>query len=101
MCIRDSVLTAAGCYLPLSSQTVDAKFGTRHRAALGASEQSDCVVLVVSEETGEIRIACDGNFSRPMLQEGEVKTHLSRYMAVESKESSSRLKFSLLSGLKK
>lgn len=93
--VRGTRLVAAGCYLPLSSQNVDSKFGTRHRAALGVSEQSDCVVLVVSEETGEIRIAHDGIFGRPMLEEGEVKAQLSRYLAVESKESAGKLKFPL------
>lgn len=93
--VRGTRLVAAGCYLPLSSQNVDSKFGTRHRAALGVSEQSDCIVLVVSEETGEIRIAHDGIFGRPMLEEGEVKAQLSRYLAVESKESHSKLKFPL------
>ena len=70
--LRGPRLVAAGCTLALSAQPVDAKFGTRHRAALGVSEQADCVVLVVSEESGEIRIAHDGNFSRPMRDEGEV-----------------------------
>ena len=91
--IRGNCIVAAGCYLPLSSQAVDAKFGTRHRAALGVSEQSDCVVVVVSEETGEIRIAHDGSFGRPMLEEGDVKLHLSRYLAVVPKETNSRLGF--------
>lgn len=92
--VRGSRLVAAGCYLPLSSaQNVDSKFGTRHRAALGVSEQSDCVVLVVSEETGEIRIAHDGIFGRPMLEEGEVKAQLSRFLAVEVKDNGGKLKF--------
>lgn len=91
--VRGTRLVAAGCYLPSSGQNVDSKFGTRHRAALGVSEQSDCVVLVVSEETGEIRIAHDGIFGRPMLEEGEVKAQLSRYLAVESKETNNRLRF--------
>ena len=50
--IRGNKIVAASCWLPSPSQSVDSKFGTRHRAALGVSEQSDCVVLVVSEETG-------------------------------------------------
>jgi diadenylate cyclase len=91
--VRGTRLVAAGCYLPLSSHNVDSKFGTRHRAALGVSEQSDCVVLVVSEETGEIRLAHDGNFGRPMFEEGEVKAQLSRYLAVDPKDNGSRIKF--------
>ena len=91
--IRGNRVVAASCWLPSPSQTVDAKFGTRHRAALGVSEQSDCVVLVVSEETGEIRIAHDGQFGRPMNNEGDVKVQLSKYLVVSPKESSSRLGF--------
>lgn len=91
--VRGSELTAAGCHLPTTRQTLDSKFGTRHRAALGVSETSDCVVLVVSEETGEIRIAHDGSFSRPMLAEGEVKAQLSKHLAVKAKEPGSRLSF--------
>ena len=56
--IRDGKLYAAGCILPLTDdKTVDMNLGTRHRAALGISEQSDSVVLVVSEETGVISLA--------------------------------------------
>ncbi len=84
--IRGNRMIAAGCTLSLSSQAVDTKFGTRHRAALGVSEQSDAVVLIVSEESGEIRIAHDGNFSRPLRDEGEVKAQLSRHLVVEGKE---------------
>ena len=64
-----------------------------YHTSFGVSEQSDCVVVVVSEETGEIRIAHDGNFGRPMLEEGEVKAQLSRYLSVGPKESGSRLSF--------
>ncbi len=97
--LRGPRLVAAGCTLALSSHPVDAKFGTRHRAALGVSEQADCVVLVVSEESGEIRIAHDGNFSRAMRDEGEVKAQLSRYLAVESRDAGGgRLRLPLRAG---
>lgn len=61
MIIQNNRIIAAGCLLPLSEQSnIKKSFGTRHRAALGMSEQSDVVVLVVSEETGAISLAFDG-----------------------------------------
>ncbi|MDR2419295.1 MAG: diadenylate cyclase CdaA [Treponema sp.] len=61
MVIQYGRIAAAGCFLPLSEQqNIKKSFGTRHRASLGMSEQSDAVVLVVSEETGAISLAFDG-----------------------------------------
>lgn len=58
--IRDGKVAAAGCFLPLSDQQdISKSFGTRHRAALGLSETSDAVILVVSEETGALSLAYD------------------------------------------
>ena len=67
--IRDNRLHAAGCLLPLSTNSDIIKdLGTRHRAAIGMSENSDAIVVVVSEETGIVSIAIDGvlkrNFTR-------------------------------------
>jgi diadenylate cyclase len=60
--IADGKLVAAGCFLPLSEQQdIRRSFGTRHRAALGLAEESDAVILVVSEESGAISLAYDGN----------------------------------------
>ncbi|MDR2901191.1 MAG: diadenylate cyclase CdaA [Treponema sp.] len=60
MIVQNGKITAAGCFLPLSEQQdIRKSFGTRHRAALGMSEQSDAVILVVSEETGAISLAYD------------------------------------------
>jgi len=60
MIIQNNRIVAAGCFLPLSEQQdIKKSFGTRHRAALGISEQSDVVVLVVSEESGAISLAFD------------------------------------------
>jgi diadenylate cyclase len=60
MIIQSSRIVAAGCFLPLSEQQdIRKSFGTRHRASLGMSEQSDAVILVVSEETGAISLAYD------------------------------------------
>jgi diadenylate cyclase len=60
MIIQNGHIVAAGCFLPLSEQQdIRKSFGTRHRAALGMSEQSDAVILVASEETGAISLAYD------------------------------------------
>ena len=65
MIIREGQVYAAGCILPLTSnENVSAELGTRHRAALGMSENSDAVVVVVSEETGQISIAMGGKLTR-------------------------------------
>lgn len=79
MIIREGQVYAAGCILPLTSnENVSAELGTRHRAALGISENSDAVVVVVSEETGQISIAMDGkltrNYNRVTLREVLEKT---------------------------
>lgn len=59
--IRDTVLYAGGCILPLTkSQRLSRSLGTRHRAAVGISENSDAVAVVVSEETGNISLAVNG-----------------------------------------
>lgn len=63
--IRGSRLYAAGCFLPLSqNQDIKKELGTRHRAAIGMSEVSDAIVIVVSEETGLISVATDGHLER-------------------------------------
>ncbi len=67
--IRNGRVIAAGCILPLTqNQTISRDLGTRHRAALGLSEESDAVVVVVSEETGCISIAKKGLLERDMSE---------------------------------
>lgn len=63
--VRDGRLYAAGCILPLTqNNNLSTHFGTRHRAAIGMTENSDAIVLVVSEETGNISIAYNGRITR-------------------------------------
>ena len=79
--IRGNRIVAAACFLESGhDQEADDRFGTRHRAALSVSSQTDCVVIVVSEETGQVRIAHDARFSRPMEDEGEIKKALTGYL---------------------
>ena len=63
--VRDGRIAAAGCVLPLTSRdTLDSQLGTRHRAAIGVTEQSDALSIVVSEETGVISVARNGRIVR-------------------------------------
>ena len=60
--LDEGKVIAAGCFLPLSEQQdIRRSFGTRHRAALGLAEETDAVVLIVSEETGAVSLAYDAN----------------------------------------
>ncbi|MDX9916412.1 MAG: diadenylate cyclase CdaA [Gudongella sp.] len=63
--IKDDIIKAAACFLPLTDNSnISKELGTRHRAALGISERSDSLSIVVSEETGAISIAENGTISR-------------------------------------
>ena len=63
--IKEDIIKAAGCFLPLTENTsLSKELGTRHRAALGISEKSDCLAIIVSEETGAISIAENGSIAR-------------------------------------
>ncbi len=63
--IKDNKIKAAGCLLPLSQNNeLSSELGTRHRAAIGMSENSDAIVVVVSEETGKISLARNGSLTR-------------------------------------
>ena len=70
MVVRDGMVYAAGCILPLTkNDQVSIDLGTRHRAALGISEYSDAVIVIVSEETGTISIAVNGVLTRDYTKE--------------------------------
>lgn len=63
--VRGGRVHAAGCFLPLSTkEDINKDLGTRHRAAIGLTEISDAIVIVVSEETGLISLSVDGNLER-------------------------------------
>ena len=90
--VRDGRLVAAGCYLPLSDNfTISKEMGTRHRAALGMSENSDAVVVVVSEETGVITVAEGGKLRRGFTEEQLVKELNARFIIEKSDDKSERL----------
>lgn len=76
-------IQAAACYLPLShSQQIPKELGTRHRAAIGLSEVSDAVVLIVSEETGGVSVAVRDYLHRDVKAD-ELQTILLRYLQEE------------------
>jgi len=87
--IRGDRITASGCVLPLTgSKDISKKLGTRHRAALGLSEVSDSLILIVSEETGTISLALNGklvrNYDKERLQKILIKILSSK---IEKKQS--------------
>ena len=80
MIIRNGRIQAAGCLLPLTEdRTLSTELGTRHRAAIGLSEQTDAVVVVVSEETGVISYTYGGHIYRH-LPEDQIKEALRTFM---------------------
>jgi diadenylate cyclase len=68
--IQENKIAAASCFLPLTvNPTVGSDLGTRHRAAIGLTEENDAVAVVVSEETGRISVATEGQISRGFTAE--------------------------------
>ncbi len=88
--LRENRIMAAGCFLPLTqNQDLMQELGTRHRAALGMSETSDAVVVVVSEETGKISIALEGSLTRNLTVESLVRALL-KILIPDSEKKESR-----------
>lgn len=90
--IRDNRIHSAGCILPLTQNEVSLELGTRHRAALGMSEHSDALVVVVSEETGSVSVAHKGRLERD-VGNGELIEMLSNYLGVDQSGKSLNLRF--------
>lgn len=79
--IRNGRLYAAGCVLPLTqNKNISKELGTRHRAGIGITENSDALVIIVSEETGIISMASDGQLSRFLDSKTVEKTLLNMYL---------------------
>lgn len=88
--IRGNKIITAGCLLPLTSNTnLSSELGTRHRAALGLSEASDAVIVIVSEETGTISMAIKGSLTRN-LTETSLEKALMKLISTDSEKSAGR-----------
>jgi uncharacterized protein (TIGR00159 family) len=75
--ISNARISAAGCFLPLSKNpNIDKKLGTRHRAAIGLTEETDAIVILVSEEAGEAHLVRNGKMTKN-LNEEELRSSLS------------------------
>ncbi|MCQ9210196.1 diadenylate cyclase CdaA [Granulicatella seriolae] len=85
--IRDYKIAAAGCYLPLSeSMVIPKELGTRHRAAIGLSEVSDAITIIISEETGKVSITIKERLLRELSPEAFVQTLRDNLYDMEDKE---------------
>lgn len=97
--IRNCRIAAAGCVLPLTqNENLSKELGTRHRAGIGMSEQSDAVVVIVSEETGAISVSIDGMLKRH-LNENSLNAVLRKELVAE--EVAERKRDTVLRYLKK
>ena len=91
--VRDGRITGAGCMLPMSGNVnLSRELGMRHRAGIGASEQTDAVVAIVSEETGSISVAVDGMLKRHLAPETLERLLRNELMPTEKEDDTSLLK---------
>ncbi len=91
--MRDGMILAAACFLPKpqNDAAINKKLGSRHRAAIGMSENSDAVVIVVSEETGQISVAMNGVLTRDFTRD-KLKALLEKELFAASEERTERKK---------
>ena len=83
--MQNTLLEAAGCILPLTeSQMILPEMGTRHRAALGITEESDAIVIVISEERGTIITAENGRFTNMDMDEMKLRRYLNERLFISS-----------------
>lgn len=85
---KDKIISASNFFPIKTDDNVDNKFGTRHRSALGITEETDAIVIVVSEETGEMRIAEAGQFSNVLKKEA-LKIMLEQKLSSSNSDSDS------------
>lgn len=91
--VKDAKIYAAGCILPLTqNNAISSDLGTRHRAAIGMSEQSDAVVVIVSEETGYISVAINGKLQRDIKTSNLREILLSNLIVDNNKKDKTRKK---------
>ena len=91
--IRGNRVSAASCFLPRLSDNLglSKELGTRHRAAVGVSEATDCISIVVSEETGKISLACGGKLERN-LDGDKLRMQMRKFLIKEEDDSKSKRK---------
>lgn len=95
--IRNDRIAAAGCVLPLTeNHNISSDLGTRHRAGIGISENSDAVVVIVSEETGTISVAIGGLLKRHLMPETLEKLLINELIPQEPEQQDNRFRARLL-----
>lgn len=100
MIIRGYKIFAAGCILPLTGKNISSELGTRHRAALGLSEESDAVIVIVSEETGAISVAQNGTLTQG-ISDGDLREILTRNFVPSGSTSDDKIITKIVRGIKK
>ncbi len=100
MIIRDGKILAAGCILPLTKKTVSSALGTRHRAGIGITEESDAIVVIVSEETGAISVVKNGVLERD-ISDGDLRDILNSEFILSGSSSDDKIISRLVRRMKK